>query len=128
MSDNRTPLAELPNDHLLLEAKKYRAMAATATSPADRDGLERVATCLERMVEKRKLNASAASDSGNPAIIHGSLAEANCANFGSKPRQGLASEPAGHMSRFWPARGKHGHDFDPGQMHADCASAWSAAW
>ena len=80
MSDNRTPLAELPNDHLLLEAEKYRAMAATATTAADRDGLERVAAGLERMVEKRKLNASSASDSRNPAAIHGSLAEVNCAN------------------------------------------------
>jgi hypothetical protein len=55
MSDDRTPLAELPNDHLLREAEKYRAMAATATTTADRDGLERVAAGIERMVERRKL-------------------------------------------------------------------------
>jgi hypothetical protein len=55
MSYDRTPLAELPNDHLLREVEKYRAMAATATTAADHDGLERVAAGLERMVERRKL-------------------------------------------------------------------------
>ena len=45
------------------------------------------------------------------------------------PWLGLASEPAGNRHvRSWPVRGKHGHDFDPDQMHADRASAWSAAW
>ena len=46
------------------------------------------------------------------------------ASAGLSIRTGLAT----HMSRFWPARGKHGRDFDIGQMLADRASAWSAAW
>jgi serine/threonine protein kinase HipA of HipAB toxin-antitoxin module len=62
MSDNHTPLAELPNAHLLREAGKYRAMAAIAMTAADHDDLERVAVGLERMVDRRKLNASSASD------------------------------------------------------------------
>ena len=49
--------------------------------------------------------------------------------IGSGPWLGLASEPAGNRHvTVLASQGKHGHDFDPGQMHADRASAWSAAW
>jgi hypothetical protein len=41
VSADRTPLAELANDTLLHLADEYRAVVATASTAADRDGLER---------------------------------------------------------------------------------------
>ena len=54
-NEDRTPLAELTNDDLLWLAGEYRAMAATASTAADCDGLERVAVGFGRIVERRKV-------------------------------------------------------------------------
>ena len=54
-NEDRTPLAELTNADLLCLAGEYRAMAATASTAADRDGLERVAVGFVRIVERRKI-------------------------------------------------------------------------
>jgi hypothetical protein len=53
--EDRTPLAELTNADLLCLAGEYRAMAATASTAANRDGLERVAVGFVRIVERRKM-------------------------------------------------------------------------
>ena len=54
-NENRTPLAELTNADLLGLAGEYRAMAGTASTVADREGLERVAVGFVRIVERRKV-------------------------------------------------------------------------
>jgi hypothetical protein len=57
-NEDRTPLAELTNADLLCLAGEYRARAATASTAADRDGLERVAQGFVRIVGRRKMAGS----------------------------------------------------------------------
>ena len=60
MSDDHTPLAELTNDQLQRRAAEYRVMAANASTKADRDGHNRVAAGLDRMVDRRVQQAAKA--------------------------------------------------------------------
>ncbi len=51
---HRKTLAELAITDLECAADEYRAMAASASTAADRDSLTRVADGFERIVERRK--------------------------------------------------------------------------